>query len=108
MHFSSAQRLYSTSPLVPCYTLEVKIQVLARKYNKLCDELAELIRKKNAPRGAVVPLYIDMETLFKLDVDDDIWQDVGLTDDIDTLHSIPSWLGDENVRQGIKALLELD
>jgi len=49
-----------------------------------------------------------METLFKLDVDDDIWQDVGSTDDIDTLNSIPPWLGDENVRQGIKALLELD
>jgi hypothetical protein len=40
-----------------------------------------------------------------LDVDDDIWQDVGLDDEED---SVPAWLGDEDTRRGIKALLELD
>jgi len=87
---------------------EPGIQVLARKYNKLCDELSDLIKKRNAPHGAVIPLHLSMETLFKLNVDDDIWQDIGLTDDIDTLQDIPPWLGNEDVRHGIKALLELD
>ncbi len=58
--------------------------------------------------GAIAPLPIESEGLFKLDVDDDIWQDIGLTDETDNLNSVPLWLGDENVRRGIKALLELD
>jgi hypothetical protein len=44
--------------------------------------------------------------MFKLDVDDDIWQDVGLDDDGEG--PIPRWLGDEDVRDGIKNFLELD
>ena len=87
---------------------EPGIQALARKYNKLCDELSDLIKGKKAPRGAIAPVKINMEGLFKLDVDDDIWQDIGLTDDIDSLQNIPPWLGNENVRKGIKALLEFD
>ena len=43
--------------------------------------------------------------LFKLDVDDDIWQDVGLGDSIGGLP--PAWLADEKVCLGIKSLLEL-
>jgi hypothetical protein len=62
---------------------EPGIQTLARKYNTLCNELVEIIRAKKAPRGAVAPLAIEMNGLFKLDVDDDIWQDVGLTDEND-------------------------
>ena len=85
---------------------EPGIQTLAQKYNKLCADLSQLIKAKKAPRGAVVPLEIKQEGLFKLDVDDDIWQDIGLTDDVDNLQGIPDWLGDERVRDGIKALLE--
>jgi hypothetical protein len=44
--------------------------------------------------------------LFQLDVDDDIWQDVGLDDE--NSGPIPKWLGDDGVRQGIKFLLQLD
>ena len=43
-----------------------------------------------------------------MDVDDDIWQDIGLTDNNDEDLDIPAWLGDEHVRKGIKSLLELD
>jgi len=43
--------------------------------------------------------------LFKLDVDDDIWQDVGLGDSIGGLP--PAWLADEKVHLGIESLLEL-
>jgi len=84
---------------------EPGIQALARNYNKICSQLADLISKKKAPRGAVSPLQIETTGLFKLDVDDDIWQDIGLTDDTDGDESIPFWLGDDSVREGIKSLL---
>jgi len=58
------------------------------------------------PLGAIAPQYISKDGLFKLDVDDDIWQDVGLDDDMEG--PVPGWLGDENVCTGIKNLLELD
>jgi hypothetical protein len=54
----------------------------------------------------MAPQHIVRDGLFKLDVDDDIWQDVGLDDELEG--PIPRWLGDENVRDGIKNLLELD
>ncbi|RDB23171.1 hypothetical protein Hypma_009676 [Hypsizygus marmoreus] len=79
---------------------------LANKYNKLCDELATLKRSGKALAKATIPAKIEREGLFKLDVDDDIWQDIGLDDDSDA--AIPAWLGDENTRTGIKAMLELD
>jgi hypothetical protein len=78
---------------------------LANTYNKLCKQIHALIRQRRAPRKALSPDYIQTSGLFKLDVDDDIWQDVGLDDDTDTP---PPWLSDENVRNGIKALLALD
>lgn len=84
---------------------EPGIQALVRKYNKGCKDLGDIIRKKQGPRGAVMPHEIEMEGLFKLDVDDDIWQDVGLTDDGDEM-AVPDWLGNEVVRRGIKAWLE--
>jgi hypothetical protein len=44
-----------------------------------------------------------------LDVDDAIFEDVGLDDhDDDYSDEPPLWLCDEKVRAGIKALLELD
>ncbi|RDB20395.1 hypothetical protein Hypma_012501 [Hypsizygus marmoreus] len=80
---------------------------LANKYNKLCDELVALKRSGQALAKAIIPAKIEREGLFKLDVDDDIWQDIGLDDDSDT-GAIPAWLGDENTRNGIKAIVELD
>ncbi|KAJ7788530.1 hypothetical protein B0H14DRAFT_2398355, partial [Mycena olivaceomarginata] len=46
--------------------------------------------------------------LWKLDVDDVIFQDVGLDDGDNASDEPPLWLCDEQVRAGIKALLELD
>lgn len=66
-----------------------------------------MLDNNEGPRGAQAPHPISTEGLFKLDVDDEIWQDVGL-DESDLGNDIPRWLGDENVREGIKALLELD
>jgi hypothetical protein len=87
---------------------EPGIQTLARKYNTLCKSLVEMIKLKKAPKGAIAPLPIETDGLFKLDVDDDIWQDIGLTDENDENVNIPAWLGDEHVRQGIKSLLDFD
>lgn len=42
-----------------------------------------------------------------MDVDDAIWQDVGLLDDDEGVEP-PLWLSDDSVRSGIRAILELD
>ena len=84
---------------------EPGIQNLARKYNKLCQDMENLIRTRRAPKGAQVPPQIELNSLFKLDVDDDIWQDLGLTNDLDGFSDIPQWLGNDDIRRGIKALL---
>ncbi|KAJ3709644.1 hypothetical protein DFJ43DRAFT_1162491 [Lentinula guzmanii] len=59
------------------------IASLARKYNQYCVELARLIEQRKATRNAVPPKAIDMDKLFSLDVDDDIWLDIGLGYDND-------------------------
>ena len=84
---------------------EPGIQSLAKNYNRMCIELKELIAKNQAPRGAVAPLAMETTGLFKLDVDDDIWQDIGLTGDNDGDDQVPPWLGVEDVCEGIKSLL---
>jgi len=85
---------------------EPGILKLTTTYNDLCRQLSQLIATKKAPDGAISPHPIQRDGLFKLDVDDDIWQDIGLDDDQNGL--LPRWLCDENVREGIKALLEHD
>lgn len=87
------------------------IQKLARDYNQLCKTMKALKMQGKAPRGATCPEEIEFSGLFSLDVDDDIWQDVGLDDTLDDPNASaapPLWLCDENVRSGIKAMLELD
>lgn len=83
-----------------------KIQALARQYNVLCKEMADLIKKNQAPRNAIAPHPIG-ESIWKLDVDDDIWQDLGLDDTYDNKEP-PLWLKSDAVRDGIKAMLQLD
>ncbi|KAK7441208.1 hypothetical protein VKT23_016689 [Stygiomarasmius scandens] len=82
------------------------ILALATKYNNLCDGILDLIKHGKAPAHAVHPIKIDKATLFALDTDEDVWQDVGLTENGDQLP--PPWMVDENVRKGIRAMLELD
>ncbi|KAF9231237.1 hypothetical protein BU15DRAFT_7047, partial [Melanogaster broomeanus] len=65
------------------------------------------IKDGNAPRHAAQPVKISRQGLFSLDVDDEIWQDVGLEDD-DDQGPQPPWLVDEEVKEGIKHMLELD
>ncbi|OJA19860.1 hypothetical protein AZE42_12178 [Rhizopogon vesiculosus] len=63
------------------------------------------ILKLRAPPSAVPPHIIPCDGIFLLDVDDNIWQDVGLDDErLDP----PAWLSDEAVRNGICLQLEVD
>ena len=63
--------------------------------------MKELIKQRKAPEFAVAPKKIERESLFDLE---EIWQDVGLED----MENPPLWLCNEDVRKGIRALLELD
>jgi hypothetical protein len=82
---------------------EPGILQLAKSSNELGMQLQSLIRMGKAPAGTICPQPIEKEGLFKLDVDNDIWQDVGLEDD--TNSPVPWWLGDESVWKGIKLML---
>src|ERR1700761_1962393 len=86
---------------------EPNIGRLIKAYNKLCADISALIRTKKAPRGVVAPLPIPEKGLYQLDVDDVIWQDVGLDDNAPG-GSPPLWLADANVRSGIRAMLQKD
>ncbi|KAG1847703.1 hypothetical protein F4604DRAFT_1935747 [Suillus subluteus] len=81
------------------------IQKLVTTYNNLCNKLIDLIRRGEAPASAIAPHSISPTGIFQLDVDDDIWQDVGL-DGNDM--APPAWLADENMRAAIKFQLEVD
>ncbi|KAJ7820784.1 hypothetical protein B0H14DRAFT_3147027 [Mycena olivaceomarginata] len=84
---------------------EPTITKLVTEYNKLCAQIAKLIRDANAPSGSMAPIPIPPKGLWQVDVDDTLFQDVGIDNNTDE----PSpWLSDEKVRAGIKALLELD
>ncbi|KAJ6626104.1 hypothetical protein B0H10DRAFT_1781982, partial [Mycena sp. CBHHK59/15] len=99
------QKLYSHTKLAVKHR-EPTISKLNTEYNKLCKELCKVIK---APVGAIAPLPIPPEELWQLDVDNGIWQDVGLDDDDgEPAGEPPLWLCDDKVRSGIKAMLELD
>ncbi|KIJ59349.1 hypothetical protein HYDPIDRAFT_62704, partial [Hydnomerulius pinastri MD-312] len=84
---------------------EPTILHLVSSYNSLCDQLEALICQRKHLHGMVAPHHISREGIFNLDVDDNIWQDVGLGDDVG---DPPAWLSDEDVRAGIRLLLEKD
>ncbi|KAI6147073.1 hypothetical protein BKA82DRAFT_4330010 [Pisolithus tinctorius] len=84
---------------------EPAISKLVTSYNTLCDELMGMIQLGKAPPGAISPFPIPPKGIFQLEVDSDIWQDVGLAEGC---ANPPSWLADEAVRKGIRLMLEVD
>jgi len=64
--------------------------------------MEELKNKDPQFRGMVLPHCIDLDTLFSLEVDDELMQDVGL--DFGDNRELPDWLADDSVRSGIKAM----
>ncbi|KAF8127341.1 hypothetical protein K438DRAFT_1646448 [Mycena galopus ATCC 62051] len=108
----SYRRLLNDSKLHAHTELAVKrraptIVKLAAEYNKLCTEIAKIIKNGGAPRGLIAPVTIPPKGLWQLDVDDAIFQDVGLDDRYGD-DNPPLWLSDNNVRKGINAVLQLD
>lgn len=84
------------------------ITKIAAEYNKLCGQLAKLIKDGKAPAGSTAPLPIPPKGLWQLEVDDVIFLDIGLDDADDNDREPPPWLCDEQVRVGIKGMLQLD
>ncbi|EIN03431.1 hypothetical protein PUNSTDRAFT_78189 [Punctularia strigosozonata HHB-11173 SS5] len=106
----SSERKLAVHASMAIHRHEPGIQALARRYNALCSEISELIRNGQAPARAAAPNPIDLEQLWALDVDDNIWQDTGLFDEerTDGSNTPPPWLADEKVREGIQHMLALD
>ncbi|KAG6824466.1 hypothetical protein H0H92_006807, partial [Tricholoma furcatifolium] len=72
------------------------ISKLASTFNALQQKLVEMIKAGRAPPGSSAPARIETKGLFALDVDDAIWQDVGLTDDSHEEDvGLPPWLADD-------------
>lgn len=86
---------------------EPGILKLVKIYNDYCKQMRGCVQRHKALRRAILPEPIDPKKLFDLDVDDDIWQDVGLIDD-DENGPTPLWLCDPGVRDGVKYMLILD
>jgi hypothetical protein len=86
---------------------EPGVAKLAKMYNDLCDKMQQCVRQGNAPSNVARPVPINMQSLFSLDVDEEIWQDAGLEDD-DHIGTAPLWLEDSKTRNGIKYLLVVD
>ncbi|KAJ6553775.1 hypothetical protein DFH09DRAFT_857240, partial [Mycena vulgaris] len=76
---SSQQKLLSHTPSA-VKRREPQISHLKTDYNKLCDAIMTEICMGRAPRGSIASDYIDTKALYALDVDDAIWQDVGLVE----------------------------
>lgn len=68
--------------------------------------MGDIISKHRAPRNAVAPSRIAPAGIWALDVDDEIWQDLGLGGD-DNQYP-PLWLGSDKMKQGIQGILLRD
>jgi hypothetical protein len=78
------------------------IEATMNKYNAKLVEMSEYRRKsKSISRDAYIPPVLSKEGLYKLDVDQDIWEDArgDIADFPDGV--IPKWLTDTSVKQGI-------
>ncbi|EJD46690.1 hypothetical protein AURDEDRAFT_62941 [Auricularia subglabra TFB-10046 SS5] len=85
---------------------EKTISGMIKKFNQLVTQMEALIKSGQVPkRGTRPPRRLEARKLFKLDVDDDIWQeDPGLGPQDES--ALPRWQVDDRVRSGIAAMLE--
>ncbi|KAG6836231.1 hypothetical protein H0H93_010036 [Arthromyces matolae] len=104
---SSSERKLHTHIQTSAKRHDPAVVTLVTKHNKLVDEMEILKARGETGQHAIIPARIERSGLFKLDVDDEVWQDIRLGDD-DGSQPIPNWLGDENTRKGIRAMLDLD
>ncbi|KAF7305868.1 CxC2 domain-containing protein [Mycena chlorophos] len=78
------------------------IKKLVKLFNKEVTTIKKLIRERKAPTGAIVPEPLNESSVFKLDIDDAIWSEVGL---VDMPADIPEALLNADLRRCINALL---
>ena len=78
---------------------------LVHKYNDLRKKLSAAIERGSAPQASIAPVAIDTKQLFSLDVDSALWNDVGLEHQDDD-QQVPLWMGNEQVRNGIRSYLD--
>ena len=72
---------------------------LIKSYEKLWQEMQDLIACGDTPTGTTVPNPLFSKRLWDLDVDDDLWTD--LAQDGQYQDDIPRWLCDEPTKKGI-------
>lgn len=78
-----------------------------KKYNALVDEMTLLARAGKKPSARTrLPRKLDSKKLFRLDVDDDIWQDDPGLGPQGENSDVQRWQVDDDVRRGILARLE--
>ncbi|KAJ7757316.1 hypothetical protein B0H14DRAFT_3096603 [Mycena olivaceomarginata] len=83
---------------------EPTISNMVKEYNKLCVDIVTLIRSKKAPAGMVALSPIPAKDIVQLDIDNTIWQDMGLDEDTEPA----AWLVNDKVRAGIRTMLQKD
>ena len=90
-------------------TRDPGFRALVRKYNAQRDDMKKIIARQKDGAHRILPAKIEIEGLFKLDVDNEIWQQTGL-DDNDGLvgDTVPDWMKDEQTCKEICARLLLD
>ncbi|KAF9503661.1 hypothetical protein BS47DRAFT_1369368 [Hydnum rufescens UP504] len=94
---------HTTKALKRCYC---SVKSLVVDYNKWRLNMMKLHGWGRISKNAIIPPPIDMKGLFGLDVNNDIWQDIGLTDD-EFDGTVPPWLGDEDIQNGIWLMQEV-
>ncbi|KIJ30560.1 hypothetical protein M422DRAFT_267904 [Sphaerobolus stellatus SS14] len=83
------------------------IGTLVSKFNRVVELMHDLKKRKKAPPRAKIPALLKTQKLFRLDIDDGIWNDHGLGEEDDDTE-LPGWLADESIRKGIIAMLNRD
>ncbi|KAF9503957.1 hypothetical protein BS47DRAFT_1401906 [Hydnum rufescens UP504] len=83
------------------------IEATVKKYNARLKELVVLRGRGGIWRDAYIPPMLTMDGLYKLDVDQDIWEDSrgNIADFPDGV--VPPWLADPSVKEGIQISQEV-
>ncbi|KIJ30409.1 hypothetical protein M422DRAFT_82274, partial [Sphaerobolus stellatus SS14] len=82
------------------------VRALVAKFNSLVELMKDLKKRKKVPPKCRIPPLLQSKKLFRLDVNDDIWNDDGLGNN--DASQPPGWLSNETIRKGIVALLQRD
>jgi hypothetical protein len=76
---------------------EPMITGLTKKYNNMLKQMVQLQTTDTVAANVIHPPAIILKTLFKLDVDNDTWHDIGVEDLEEFGGVLPPWLSDDTV-----------